>query len=625
MSWTLLVSSLQGGSPTEVPLPKEGTAYVVVSPIASVRQLWVTSELQPVLHLQLGQISVDRHGAKLKAIKGTLSVLPAQANSAPSTDAAFDPRTEAYELQPQTDLHSEVIFLRHGDVIGSAMAPNVFTCRFNKPEIQVNSSAAEAEAVERSESDSVIGTLEDETEDENDLDLDDTAIAVSATQAMFQPNASPLLSNEQRTVVQETPTVNRIDRDTKFFAPFEKNNEDQRNGNTDGIPRQGGEQTDSELFSTARTAKSQPRELESTVVESVPVVQPASMASSASGTIAPPTATSYTEDGSLDVQKQPSEPPPEKELLRLPRKRPSPLPEEDYAEVKSSSRSNKRSKPTARDQIDSPTSRKSASVKIVIHNPQPSAAKRKRRTSIDSTAQDTTPSRSQSNTSSAQKYKGEAPRVAFSHSAIALNSQAVKFLKKHGGAVANSVDDNCDVLCVKDGSLTKTMKLLESIARGIPIVTDKWLLDSATQDNFLPFEDYRPSAPDQEASWKFSLDKVWGKPQKPFEGYTLQFTFELQKSYTNFDEIKQVCRAVGATISAKKSASKRIVLAKDSGDKDFAKFTQDGTKCFSKDFLTNGILRGEFDLESEEFLIQMDGPSATADTPKANRKKSRKS
>lgn len=459
MSWVLIVPSLQGDKSTEVSLPKEGTAYVVVSPIASLRQLWVTSELQPALHLELGQIctwvpgvfqlssltfaAVDRHGAKLKAIKGTLSVLPAQANSASSPSAAFDPRTEAYELQPQTDLHSEVIFLRHGDVVGSDMAPNVLTCRFDKPEIQVNSSAAEAEAVERSESDSVIGTLEDETEDEKDCDLDDTTIAVSATQAKSQPNASPRLSNEQRTVVQETPTVNRIDRDTNFFAPSEEKKEDQINGNTDGILRHGGEQTESELFSTARTAKSQPREL-----ESAPAVQPASMDSSASGTIAPPTATTYTEDGSLNVPrtKQQNEPPPEKELLRLPRKRPSPLPEEDYAEVKSSSRSNKRSKPTARDQIDSPTSRKSASVKVVVDIAQPSAVKRKRHKSIDSTAQDATPSRSQSESSTAQKYKGDAPRVAFSHSAIALNSQAVKFLKKRGGAVANSVDDNCDVL-----------------------------------------------------------------------------------------------------------------------------------------------------------------------------------
>lgn len=182
------------------------------------------------------------------------------------------------------------------------------------------------------------------------------------------------------------------------------------------------------------------------------------------------------------------------------------------------------------------------------------------------------------------------------------------------------------ILSVKEGSLTKTMKLLESIARGIPIVTDNWLLESATREDFLPFEDYRPSVSEQEASWNFSLDKVWGKPQKPFEGYTLHFTSELQKSYANFDEIKQVCRTVGATMSAKKSvAGKRIVLAKDSGDKDFAKFTKEGTKCFSKDFLTNGILRGEFDLESEEFLIQMNDPSASADTPKTTRKKSRKS
>lgn len=164
------------------------------------------------------------------------------------------------------------------------------------------------------------------------------------------------------------------------------------------------------------------------------------------------------------------------------------------------------------------------------------------------------------------------------------------------------------------------MKLLESIALGIPIVTDKWLLDSAKAGQFLALRDYQPSVPQQEKEWNFQFDKVWGKPQSPFEGYTIYFTHELQKSYSDFNEIREVCKTVGAKVATKKTSKveKFIVLAKEDKDKEAEKWMQDGVTCYSKDLLTNSILRGEVDLDSQEFVI---GQGVAAEGTKQPKKK----
>lgn len=165
------------------------------------------------------------------------------------------------------------------------------------------------------------------------------------------------------------------------------------------------------------------------------------------------------------------------------------------------------------------------------------------------------------------------------------------------------------------------MKLLEAVALGIPIVTDKWLLDSAKAGQFLALHDYQPSVLQQEKEWNFQLDKVWGKPQSPFDGYTMYFTPDLQKSYSDFSEIREVCKTVGAKVASKKTSKgeKFIVLAKEDKDKEVEKWIQDGVTCYTKDLLTNSILRGEVDLDSQEFVIGQ-GEEATKQPKKRVRK-----
>ena len=67
--------------------------------------------------------AVTPSGAKLEAVQ-TLRILPGHiATSA----AAQDPRTAQYQLQARTGDRSEIIFLRHGDVISEPDAPGTST------------------------------------------------------------------------------------------------------------------------------------------------------------------------------------------------------------------------------------------------------------------------------------------------------------------------------------------------------------------------------------------------------------------------------------------------------------------------------------------------------------------
>lgn len=179
---------------------------------------------------------------------------------------------------------------------------------------------------------------------------------------------------------------------------------------------------------------------------------------------------------------------------------------------------------------------------------------------------------------------------------------------------------------VRDGDLTKTSKLLVAIARGIPIVTDKWLFDSAKAGHFLATADYIPSAPKQEQEWNIKLSQIIGHPKTPFQGYTIHFTSSLKAAYKPFADIEHVCKAAGAkkiTSTRMERSRDIVVLAKDEQDPDVIKLMQEGITCYSRDLITQSILRGSVDLQSAEFQITVQDKNAFA--PQEKKKRGRKS
>lgn len=161
------------------------------------------------------------------------------------------------------------------------------------------------------------------------------------------------------------------------------------------------------------------------------------------------------------------------------------------------------------------------------------------------------------------------------------------------------------VSSIRDGGLQKTMKVIQAIALGVPIVTDKWLSESARADGLLDLASFKPSVTKQEKDWNFSLEKVWGVPQNPFTGYAFYFTPALKKTYLNFREMEKACQTLSARLVTKRTTrnDKIIALAAEVGDSEADKMIEDGERCYHKDLLTTSILRGSLDLDSDEFKI----------------------
>ena len=172
--------------------------------------------------------------------------------------------------------------------------------------------------------------------------------------------------------------------------------------------------------------------------------------------------------------------------------------------------------------------------------------------------------------------------------------------------------------------LRKTGKLLLSIALGMRIVTDEWFFASSKAERLLNTDAFIPHDPDREKEWGFSMSAIVGKPQRNLlEGKTLYITPALKKDYGKggFKEIEEIAKTVGVEKVISKPArdvkdADYITLALQNGDLDAATLHEYGRKCFHKDLLSNSILRGHLDLDSDEFKVEP--PSSQ---PKRTKKK----
>lgn len=164
------------------------------------------------------------------------------------------------------------------------------------------------------------------------------------------------------------------------------------------------------------------------------------------------------------------------------------------------------------------------------------------------------------------------------------------------------------------------------MAIGIPIVTEKWLSDSAKRKQFLSQHNYIPSNPEQEDEWNYSLRRIWSQKQPDlFKGYTIYFTPALKQLYDSFKDIEYLCKLAGARRTMSKPGrevmvvdDQTILLGLAEKDPDSKNLVGRDFTCFSKDFLTFAIMRGEANVESDEFKI-----TATSDTPKQTKRTGR--
>lgn len=446
MSWTLQTAGGPDNDPRKYILRDGSTAYII-SPLSGgsagvVHELSdgdtelgrISQSIRPaiLMNTQLIEVAVIEGTAKLEAIDGELKIM----------SGAKNPRFEAFSLQPLNDGRVEVLLLRDDDIVSFPRAKTNFTCTWEAAsEVQVNSSAAETGAQkELNGLDRVTDAGEEETEDE---DLDKTCTTIKATQTKSQPlQPTPQLSEQHSIVVQETPTTDRVG--NMEYARFNETDDgqDQPIGNT---PTPYGLEQAGIPFSTARTGQTQQAPKSTDVGVKTP---DARHSYGVEETPATGKATSMKEGASSENQRGKRGP-----KVVVARKRATPAPDETEPDQEQFEASNKRAKrnPTT----DDNTQDSNLSNIVVDTSPAVAPAKKgRKRKSVatdhedrdEGTPQPDKTSQRATSVAVTEPYHGETPCVATSNSAITDKSHAVKFLKKQGGSLVDSVKDSFNIL-----------------------------------------------------------------------------------------------------------------------------------------------------------------------------------
>jgi hypothetical protein len=343
--------------------------------------------------------------------------------------------------------------LRHGDMISSSKTTASLTCKWEPAsEVQVNSSATEiSNKVLTNGANGAPETPEEETEDEQDLNQPLTTVKATQSKSQ-QPRATPQLSNQRSIIIQETPTAARVDGVTDYAGNSEMEVDPPQPPEDTPTP-EATSQNGADPYSTAHTGESQ-NGASTGGEDKGPQGQLHRDEANTSSLFGP-----HSLVPAQTIAATPSKPIHPRVVIT--KKRPSPAVEEPESENENLRPSAKRARRALPSDNDTQDSRMS---NIVVDSPPaPVTAKkgRKRKSTVMDLQSavteledlvEKTPSRSQRSsqrsvsTPSAEPYSGETPRVATSNSSISDKGQAVKFLKKQGGTLIESIKEPFNIL-----------------------------------------------------------------------------------------------------------------------------------------------------------------------------------
>ena len=235
------------------------------------------------------------------------------------------------------------------------------------------------------------------------------------------------------------------------------------------------------------------------------------------------------------------------------------------------------------------------------------------------------------------RYHGPAPRIVFSKSTIPEQSKLLTFLRTHGAKKMDTVNDQVNILCVGNGELKRTSKLVLAVSQGKAIVTDQWVTDSFQADHLLDIASYIPRDPQREKEWRFSLKEAVdrgrlaqsssSKPSRrpqPFDGWTIYFTASLVRdSKEAASELQAMARAQGAqtrmrrrpSIAFNSAFSTKTLVVGLEHDTDEPALVELGWPWYSRDIVALSILRGRVENQTEEFLIRPSTITTTTTKP----------
>jgi hypothetical protein len=222
--------------------------------------------------------------------------------------------------------------------------------------------------------------------------------------------------------------------------------------------------------------------------------------------------------------------------------------------------------------------------------------------------------RSESPASSLKSAHKKPSKILLSSTSFPDKSPAITWLRQQGISTAESTPGkNSNFICVvPDARLPTTMKVLQSLVSGKLVVGEKWVLDSHKKKEILDPTKYLHK--DLESTITLDRKEVFG-------GQNLFFTKKLAEEYSqSWQAIQTLAKQAGAISVTSgpadkgnnaKAADETIFFGSTKSDPDVAKLVNDYERTvYSKDLVSQSILDGELDLDSDEHIIKL-GASAS--------------
>lgn len=204
-------------------------------------------------------------------------------------------------------------------------------------------------------------------------------------------------------------------------------------------------------------------------------------------------------------------------------------------------------------------------------------------------------------------------RILFSSATTVGDSRIYrKFLTQQGVKIVQDIKD-ATCFCVGKEELKRTTKLILAVLKGIHVIRDSWVTESARLKKLQDIELYTVKDPQREQEWGMKLDEAIERGRQGvriFQGWTIMFTPSAKKDLgkTCFSDLKEIAIYAGAksvtTTTLKKSPGPLPSTLFIGTLEDFNLPKLENRRYHTKDIISLSILRGILDEESDEFLIQ---------------------
>ena len=123
-------------------------------------------------------------------------------------------------------------------------------------------------------------------------------------------------------------------------------------------------------------------------------------------------------------------------------------------------------------------------------------------------------------------------------------------LKNISYSSAISISEDFDVLIIENDQpyFACNYILLYAINKKIPVLTIKWLRDSNSAHEFLPFDNYIFYNKNIEAKYKFSFKKAYTRYAKKECNYLKDYKFYVSKNIENYEQINYIIQSAKGTV-----------------------------------------------------------------------------